>query len=376
MRSGLNIQQLDHWNTTPEVTYTYGRRGRRIRKQYFTYSGGWVEQSDLVFLYDGWNLVAELDANASNAKVRTYVWGTDLSGSLTGAGGVGGLLKVTYYGSTTTNAFVAYDGHGNVGALVDAANGTVAARYEYGPFAEPIRVTGPMAKANPISFSTKYTDRESDFLYYGYRYYSASTGRWLSRDPIEERGGQNLHNFLGNNPIAACDRLGLAYGNPPTGPNGPEPPPRVCPLCICLSVGLNPGDTVSTIFSAKPPFPGSPAPATLLLGVQVPYRITVLGDPKGCRCKYRDAGFVRGTLGGLSQQVNYGKPQDTHYIPCQDGIDVPGIIAGVGLVDRTFPYSLDYAWSGTVTCYGSLPYLVPMQASASIAGHYEGTARW
>ena len=191
MGSGLNIQQLDHWNTTPEVTYTYGRRGRRIRKQYFTYTGGWVEQSDVVFLYDGWNLIAELNANSSNAKVRTYVWGTDLSGSLMGAGGVGGLLKVTYYGSTTTNVFVAYDGNGNVAALADAANGTVAARYEYGPFAEPIRVTGPMAKVNPVCFSTKYTDRESDLLYYGYRYYNPSTGRWLNRDPLQEEGGSN-----------------------------------------------------------------------------------------------------------------------------------------------------------------------------------------
>jgi RHS repeat-associated protein len=205
MGSGLNIQQLDRSNTTPEVTYTYGRRGRRIRKQYFTYTGGWVEQSDVVFLYDGWNLIAELNANSSNAKVRTYVWGTDLSGSLAGAGGVGGLLKVTYYGSTTTNAFVAYDGNGNVAALADAANGTVAARYEYGPFAEPIRVSGSMADAQPIRFSTKYTDRESDLLYYGYRYYNPSTGRWLNRDPLQEEGGSNLYGFVGNDPPRLID---------------------------------------------------------------------------------------------------------------------------------------------------------------------------
>jgi RHS repeat-associated protein len=222
---------LDHWNTTPEVTYTYGRRGRRIRKQYFTYSGGWVEQSDLLFLYDGWNLVAELDANSSNAKVCTYVWGTDLSGSLMGAGGVGGLLKVTYYGSTTTNAFVAYDGHGNVAALADAMNGSVTARYEYGPFAELIRATGPMAKVNPVCFSTKYTDRESDFLYYGYRYHNPSTGRWLNRDPLVEASFRrsylasislmervgilripspgNEFLFPGNRPLDSIDAVGL-----------------------------------------------------------------------------------------------------------------------------------------------------------------------
>lgn len=55
-----------------------------------------------------------------------------------------------------------------------------------GPFGELLRATGPMAKANPFRFSTKYQDDETDMLYYGYRYYSASTGRWLSRDPLRE----------------------------------------------------------------------------------------------------------------------------------------------------------------------------------------------
>jgi RHS repeat-associated protein len=41
-----------------------------------------------------------------------------------------------------------------------------------------------MARANPFRFSTKYQDDETDLLYYGYRYYNAGTGRWLSRDPI------------------------------------------------------------------------------------------------------------------------------------------------------------------------------------------------
>src|SRR5208283_3739186 len=50
-----------------------------------------------------------------------------------------------------------------------------------GPFGEVIRATGPMAKANPFRFSTKYQDDETDLLYYGYRYYNPAMGRWLSR---------------------------------------------------------------------------------------------------------------------------------------------------------------------------------------------------
>jgi RHS repeat-associated protein len=57
----------------------------------------------------------------------------------------------------------------------------VLAQYEYGPFGELLRATGPMAKANPFRFSTKYQDDETDLVYYGRRYLNTSTGRWLSR---------------------------------------------------------------------------------------------------------------------------------------------------------------------------------------------------
>jgi len=107
-----------------------------------------------------------------------------LSGSQQGAGGVGGLLEVTYHGNAVTNAFVAFDGNGNVTALVNAGDGTVVGNYEYGPFGEVIRNSGPLARNVPFRFSTKYQDDESDLVYYGYRYYKASTGTWLNRDPL------------------------------------------------------------------------------------------------------------------------------------------------------------------------------------------------
>ena len=199
-----------------KLVFEYDHQGRRIRKTFSTYSGGWQEQSDLIFLYDGWNLVGEFDANASNVKVRTYVWGTDLSGTTTGAGGVGGLLwlnnhQSTFEGKTlpTGVQYAAYDGNGNVAALVKATDGSVTARYDYGPFAEPIRASGPMAKANPIRFSTKYTDYQSGLVYYGYRYYGPTIGRWPSRDPIGEVGDENLYGFVENDPSDFVDFNGL-----------------------------------------------------------------------------------------------------------------------------------------------------------------------
>ena len=82
-----------------------------------------------------------------------------------------------------------------------------------GPFGEVIRATGPMAKANPFRFSTKYQDDETDLLYYGYRYYNPSTGKWNSRDPLEEAGGFNLYGMVRNNAVNRIDRLGLDDGD-------------------------------------------------------------------------------------------------------------------------------------------------------------------
>ena len=68
-----------------------------------------------------------------------------------------------------------------------------------------------MAKSNPLRFSTKYHDDETDLLYYGYRYYNVSTGRWPTRDPAGENGGLNMYGFLGANPVTRLDYLGLEF---------------------------------------------------------------------------------------------------------------------------------------------------------------------
>ncbi|MBI4658080.1 MAG: RHS repeat-associated core domain-containing protein [Verrucomicrobia bacterium] len=143
--------------------------------------------------------------------MQRYVWGMDVSGSVAGAGGVGGLIAVKPAGGVAH--FAAHDGNGNVMGLVDGSTGTLSGNYEYGPFGEPIRVTGTLGKANPFRWSTKYTNDETDLVYYGYRYYNPSTGRFLNRDPLGEQGGPNLYAFVANDPVDSFDPLGLAtYG--------------------------------------------------------------------------------------------------------------------------------------------------------------------
>jgi len=190
-----------------KVEWTYDGQGRRIRQTTSDgSSGSYVVTEDLKLVYDGWHCLAEL--NSSFSLLRSFVWGLDLSGTMDGAGGVGGLLVVN---SVANGAhFAAYDGNGNVVGLVKAADGTLSAVYEYDPFGQTLRATGQMANENPFRFSTKRTDNTTRLVLYEFRPYSASLGRWLSRDPLGERGGLNLYAAMEDDPINNTDPTGLA----------------------------------------------------------------------------------------------------------------------------------------------------------------------
>ena len=73
--------------------------------------------------------------------------------------------------------------------------------------------------------STKYTDSESGLVYYGFRFYVPEMGRWVSKDPLWEKGGRdssnqkfieilaplisrNLYIFAKNTSIGRVDTLG------------------------------------------------------------------------------------------------------------------------------------------------------------------------
>lgn len=157
------------------------------------------------------NLVAEFEVVASQPQLRrSYLWGQDLSGSLDGGGGVGGLLAVAE--ADGASYFPLYDANGNVSEYIDAA-GAVAAHYLYGPFGEQLVAAGPLAESFAFRFSTKRRDGETGLLYYGMRYYEPRLGRWLSPDPAEEAGGLNLYGFLGNDGVNRWDLLGMMPGD-------------------------------------------------------------------------------------------------------------------------------------------------------------------
>ncbi len=363
-RTSVGLQQL--------LRFEYDWRGRRIHKQVWNNTGGTGSPAvDVRSVYDGWNLLAEV--GTSGSLVRSYVWGSDLSGLMEGAGGVGGLLEVTYYGTQTTNCFAPCDGNGNVVALANAADGKLVSQYEYGPFGELLRATGPMSRPNAVRFSTKYQDDETDLLDYGYRFLNTSGGRWLSRDSAEESGGWNLYGFAGNEPVVKIDPRGQSPLIVPviislwflTGCSKPD--------CVCKKVKLGqPSGSVEGNFTALPQPNPRGLPGIVNLGIVTPYTIEVKGDPYKCTCSYTDSGSAKYTAGTLGSGT---VPLDRTYTrDCVNGKDAPGFQLGAG-THGDLPYTITYSLSATVKCTGSDG--VSMQDTLTIPpGPYSGRYTW
>ena len=179
------------------VTNFYDAKSRRVKKV--------TSEATTTFFYDDWNLIEERIAytNGTSSTIH-YYWGKDLSGTLQGAGSVGGLLYLTVDGAIYVPA---YDNNGNITRYLDA-NGNTVAQYTYDAFGNTISKSGPSADFFSLLFSTKYYDSETGLYFYGYRFYSPSLMRWINRDPIEEDGGANLYVFVNNSVIYVVDAFG------------------------------------------------------------------------------------------------------------------------------------------------------------------------
>ncbi len=111
-----NVTVANAW----KVKFAYDGLGRRRLTRDYDLSGGTpVLTNEVRYLYDGLLVIQERDSN--NVPKVTYTRGLDLSGSLQGAGGIGGLLarsEAYNAGYWSTNLVYFADGNGNVTALI------------------------------------------------------------------------------------------------------------------------------------------------------------------------------------------------------------------------------------------------------------------
>jgi len=193
-------------NATTVVTYAYDHRGRMFEK----IISGEMNR----FVWDGFNIIAEMSSSQTNLNI----WGLDISQSLQNAGGIGGLLAVSVLTNSTASTYLtAYDANGNITEYV-TTNGTVVAHYEYDPYGNIISQDGSLADAFTHRFSTKPYEAETGLIRYQIRSYIPALGRWLSRDPMQEKGGVNLYAFNQNDGANFVDPLGLEeWGWPVNG---------------------------------------------------------------------------------------------------------------------------------------------------------------
>ncbi|OAM91696.1 RHS repeat-associated core domain-containing protein [Termitidicoccus mucosus] len=196
------------------LRFVYDYQGRRVAKRVYDANpaGGVIDtalRSERLYIYDGWLLAAEYEVDPgtqARTLVRTYTWGPDLGGG----DGIGGLLAIKDHRAAHAGVYqTAFDGNGNLVALVHQLTHALVAAYEYDGFGNLLRSNGEYAAENPFRFSTKYQDAETGLLYYGLRYYSASMGRFINQDPIGEEGGINLYAMAGNDLINGTDYLGM-----------------------------------------------------------------------------------------------------------------------------------------------------------------------
>ncbi|MDR3410025.1 MAG: RHS repeat-associated core domain-containing protein, partial [Formivibrio sp.] len=194
-------QLISVWKTNAwRQDFVYdGKMRRRITKEYGWNGTAWAQTNEVHFVYDGNLVVQERDAN--NVPQVSYTRGTDLSGKLQGAGGIGGLLARTDRASAVpwistiiggvptfgTHSYYHADGNGNITALISASQ-MIVAKYLYDPFGNTLSMYGLMADINKYRFSSKEWNGNAGLYYYLYRFYDSNLQRWLNRDPFGELG--------------------------------------------------------------------------------------------------------------------------------------------------------------------------------------------
>ena len=148
----------------------------------------------------------------AGAEVRQWVWnGTSVQEERLVNGTklrfwTGGFEILDASNQQTGKRLLVTDHLGSTRVVVDGTSGASTASYDYAPWGKRTKISGTE------EWSTGYTGHgwhESGLSLAVFRPYDPDTGRWPSRDPIQERGGLNLYRMAGNDSVNRRDYLGL-----------------------------------------------------------------------------------------------------------------------------------------------------------------------
>ena len=172
----------------------YDHEGRRVR--YVETTGG-ITNRVATFLYDGYLCITR----TVNGVTDRFLWDP------TEPVATRPLAMV----ADGTPYLYTHDANKNVSELVNARTGETAAHYDYSAFGKTLIAAGFLRNRNPFRFSSEYVDDATGLTYYNWRHYDPVHGRWISEDPIGEKGGLNLYGFSNNNGVSNFDINGCDW---------------------------------------------------------------------------------------------------------------------------------------------------------------------
>ncbi|UJR83690.1 RHS repeat-associated core domain-containing protein [Sandaracinus amylolyticus] len=102
---------------------------------------------------------------------------------------------------------IVLDERGSVRRIVDLATGSVVQSIDYDPWGVP--TFGGAVRAQPFGFAGGIYLPAPQLWHFGARDYDSALGRWTTKDPILFRGGLNLYEYAGSDPVNRADPSGL-----------------------------------------------------------------------------------------------------------------------------------------------------------------------
>ncbi len=175
-------------NASNNIEYHYSPEGQRVGKK--------IGDEKSYYLYDGLNLLMELDQEKNPTKIFIHS-GDEIDSPMV-------MLKGSDYW------FYLTDYLGSVVALVDE-KGEITTSYNYEPFG--LLKSKGKETGNPFTYTGRYYDREIGLYYYRARYYDPELGIFVSPDPypktLEFPQDMNEYVYVYNDPVNRIDPLGL-----------------------------------------------------------------------------------------------------------------------------------------------------------------------